>query len=430
MKRTWLIVFGDFVSFLVAFIFLILIRFNKQDYSSVIDSHMIPFLYLYIIWAFIFYIFGLYNIFSIKPTISNSKRWVTALLSSFVVGILLFYFVPFFGITPKFNLLIQVVIFGIFSYLLRRIIYKIFSNSITQPTLIVGNSLGLLALEKIITKNPQIGLRIIKHFKNINEVNLDYSKAKNVIIILDKSEDTLDNNIITFYKNGVDIIDTARAYEKYLYKIPVDYIDISFIIENVHIGKNYLYTYIIRAINVIFSLLVLVFTSPLLIISSIFIYLHDKGPIFYTQERVGLNGKVFKLIKLRSMIIDSEKNGAMWCTGQNDSRVTPIGRIIRKLHIDEIPQMINILKGDISLVGPRPERPEFVNILSEQIPYYSLRHIVRPGFTGWAQIKYRYANTVEDSKEKFEYDLYYIKNRNVFLDLEIISKTIRIIFTH
>ena len=114
----------------------------------------------------------------------------------------------------------------------------------------------------------------------------------------------------------------------------------------------------------------------------------------------------------------------------NDNRITPIGKIIRKLHIDEIPQMINILKGDITLVGPRPEHPLFVKLLEESIPHYELRHVIRPGFTGWAQIKYRYARTIDDSREKFEYDLYYIKNRNIFLDFGVILKTIQIVFTH
>ena len=127
--------------------------------------------------------------------------------------------------------------------------------------------------------------------------------------------------------------------------------------------------------------------------------------------------------------MDSEMNGAVWAN-KNDGRITPVGKIIRKLHIDEIPQMINILKGDISLVGPRPERPEFVTKLEATVPHYELRHIIRPGFTGWAQIKYRYASTMEDSKEKFEFDLYYIKNKNIFLDFAIILKTIQIIFTH
>jgi lipopolysaccharide/colanic/teichoic acid biosynthesis glycosyltransferase len=204
----------------------------------------------------------------------------------------------------------------------------------------------------------------------------------------------------------------------------------SFIVDNVNFKKDILYNVLTFLINKIFAIVILLLSSPLTIISAIFIYLHDKGPIFYTQARVGLNGKTFKLYKLRSMTINSEKDGAMWCTGHDDARITPVGKVIRKLHIDEIPQMINILKGEISLVGPRPERPEFVAPLEKTIPHYSLRHVIRPGFTGWAQIKYHYARTEEDSKEKFEYDLYYIKNRNIFLDLGIIARTIQIIFTH
>ncbi len=129
------------------------------------------------------------------------------------------------------------------------------------------------------------------------------------------------------------------------------------------------------------------------------------------------------------MVENAEKNGAAWCE-KKDNRITPVGRVMRKLHIDEIPQMLNVLRGDISFVGPRPERPEFVSLLEGSIPQYCFRHIIHPGFTGWAGIKYKYANTVESSKEKFEYDLYYIKNQNIFLDFGIVLKTIQIIFTH
>jgi len=338
--------------------------------------------------------------------------------------------VPIFGISPKLNLVIQVVLFGFFSFLFRRIIYSLFAKTITEPSILVGNSDYLIELKKTIEMNPQIGLRVINHFNNINEVTLGLKNIKNLVIILDKKTDGKDQSILNFYKQGVEIIDTAKAYEKYLLKIPVAYIDLSFIIENVNIQKDIFYKFLTFIINIIFSLTILIILSPFLIISMMLIYLHDKGPIFYTQKRVGLNDKIFKLYKLRSMIIDSEKDGAKWSTGKDDPRVTHIGRIIRKLHIDEIPQMINILKGDISLVGPRPERPEFVTPLEGTIPHYNLRHIIRPGFTGWAQIKYRYANTTDASKEKFEYDLYYIKNRNIFLDLGIIIRTIQIIFTH
>ncbi|MEZ4114028.1 MAG: sugar transferase [Candidatus Paceibacterota bacterium] len=149
----------------------------------------------------------------------------------------------------------------------------------------------------------------------------------------------------------------------------------------------------------------------------------------YKQKRVGKDSEHFLIWKLQSMKQNAEKNGAVWAE-EKDSRITRFGKILRKLHIDEIPQMINVLKGDINLVGPRPERPEFVEKLEKEIPYYFLRHSITPGFTGWAQIKYRYARTVDDSQDKFEYDLYYLKNRNVFLDFGIIIKTIQIIFTH
>lgn len=430
MNRAGLILWGDFMAFWVSFILLILIRFESKNYMHAINEHFLPFTILYLSWILIFYIFGLYDLFSIKPTIPYLKRWIIALLCSFAVGIIFFYYVPMFGIAPKVNLIIQIVGFGFFSFLSRRIIYNLFSKTIIQPTILIGDSIYLSELEKTIIKNPQIGLKIIGYYRKISDIKVNLEKIKNLVIILDKDIETQDQNILNFYKKGVEIIDTAKAYEKYLYKIPVGYIDISFIVENVRIRMDTFYKAVTFMINIIFSVVILIICSPLLIIGSLLIYTHDKGPILYIQERVGLNGKVFKLYKLRSMIIESEKDGAKWCTGNNDSRITPVGKIIRKLHIDEIPQMINILKGDLSLVGPRPERPEFVNLLDKDIPYYSFRHVIRPGFTGWAQIKYRYANTTEDSKEKFEYDLYYIKNRNIFIDFGIILRTIQIIFTH
>ena len=358
-----------------------------------------------------------------------------ALLCSFGVGILLFYFVPIFGISPKINLVIQTVGFGVFSFIFRRIIYILFSKAITQPTIFIGDSPSISELKKEIENNPQSGLQIIGYFKNINEINLDLNKLKNLIIILDKDTKTQNQNILDFYRKGIKIIDTAKAYEKYLYKIPVEYIDISFMIDNIETKKDRLYSFITFVINKIFAILILIVTSPLLLIAIMAKLIEDGRPIFIKQKRVGLNGKVFDLYKLRSMIVlspdGSAENGSpVWATGASDNRVTPVGKVTRKLHIDEIPQVINILKGDISLVGPRPERPEFVDLLNKEIPYYSFRHIIRPGFTGWAQIKYRYANTVDSSREKFEYDLYYIKNRNIFIDFGIIMRTIQIIFTH
>jgi lipopolysaccharide/colanic/teichoic acid biosynthesis glycosyltransferase len=158
---------------------------------------------------------------------------------------------------------------------------------------------------------------------------------------------------------------------------------------------------------------------------AIAIKLESHGPIFYTQERVGKNGRTFKIIKFRSMRVDAEQvSGPVWA-GEDDPRVTLVGRIIRRLRFDELPQFINVLRGDMNFVGPRPERPVFVEQLSEIIPYYSQRHLVKPGLTGWAQIKYPYGSSVEDAIEKLMYDLYYIKNQSLLLDAMIAFETVK-----
>lgn len=149
----------------------------------------------------------------------------------------------------------------------------------------------------------------------------------------------------------------------------------------------------------------------------------NRGPLFYAQERVGKNGKVFKIIKLRSMIINAEKEGAVWAAKQ-DNRVTRFGKILRKMRIDEIPQFFNVLKGEMSVIGPRPERPIFVKELSEQIPFYEVRHVIKPGLTGWAQVKRDYGSSADDALEKLQYDLFYIKKRSVYLDVNILIKTL------
>lgn len=183
-----------------------------------------------------------------------------------------------------------------------------------------------------------------------------------------------------------------------------------------------------RIFDIFVSLLILVLTSPIFIVTAFLIWIGGLGrkPIFYRQNRVGLGGKEFAVLKFRSMKVDAEKNGAQFAK-KNDSRVTFIGQIIRKTRIDELPQLINVLKGDMSFVGPRPERPEFVSGFINEIPHYDLRHSVKPGISGWAQICYPYGDNIEDTKNKLKYDLYYIKNYSLFLDLTIIFQTVQVV---
>ena len=182
-----------------------------------------------------------------------------------------------------------------------------------------------------------------------------------------------------------------------------------------------------RLFDICASCLLLVLTLPLLLITALLVPLESKGPVFYRQERVGQGGATFMVLKFRSMRTDAEKNGTPQWAGQNDSRVTRIGAFIRKVRIDELPQILNVLRGEMSFVGPRPERPFFVEQLTQQIPYYSYRHNVKPGITGWAQICYPYGASVEDAIEKLQYDLYYTKNHSLFLDIIILFQTMQVI---
>jgi sugar transferase (PEP-CTERM system associated) len=183
-----------------------------------------------------------------------------------------------------------------------------------------------------------------------------------------------------------------------------------------------------RAANVALAAVGLILSLPLMLLVAIAIKLDSPGPIFYTQERVGKGGRRFRIIKFRSMRVDAEQeSGPKWAEF-NDPRITRVGQIIRRLRLDELPQFINVLRGDMNFIGPRPERPEFVEKLSQLIPYYSQRHLVRPGLTGWAQINYHYGASIEDAIEKLQYDLYYIKNRSFLLDAVIFFETIKIVF--
>jgi exopolysaccharide biosynthesis polyprenyl glycosylphosphotransferase len=165
---------------------------------------------------------------------------------------------------------------------------------------------------------------------------------------------------------------------------------------------------------------------PIIVVTAILIKIESRGPVFYKQERIGKNGRPFVLMKFRSMKMDAEKAGPVWASKQDD-RTTRVGRIIRKVRIDEIPQFWNILRGEMSFVGPRPERPHFVDQLALEIPYYAQRHLIAPGLTGWAQIKYPYGASIEDAREKLQYDLFYIKNHSLLLDAIILFETIKII---
>lgn len=180
-----------------------------------------------------------------------------------------------------------------------------------------------------------------------------------------------------------------------------------------------------RGLDIAAATALLLVSAPLMLVAAIAIKLDSPGPVLYRQRRIGCNGREFDMFKFRSMVVDAERNGAQWAA-ENDRRVTRIGRILRKTRFDEIPQTFNILRGEMSFVGPRPERPEFVRVLEKEIPNYHLRHVVRPGLTGWAQVKYVYGASVDDARIKLQYDLHYIRRFTLLLDIVIMLMTVRV----
>lgn len=227
--------------------------------------------------------------------------------------------------------------------------------------------------------------------------------------------------------SGVRVTDLARYFERVHGQVPIESLKVSWLIYGEGFRQNAFRNGIKRCLDLILSALLMILTAPLIFVVAFLIALEGGGPIVYRQQRVGYRGRTFTTFKLRSMRHDAEKDGKAEWAMVNDARVTRIGKVIRRTRIDELPQLLNILKGEMSFVGPRPERPEFVAMLTEQIPFYAVRHSVRPGLTGWAQVRYSYGASVEQSVRKLEYDLYYVKNHTLLLDIVILFETVRVV---
>jgi sugar transferase (PEP-CTERM system associated) len=226
---------------------------------------------------------------------------------------------------------------------------------------------------------------------------------------------------------GVPIMDLAGFYERAKAEVPVDSLKASWLVYGEGFVQGLGRALTKRTFDVISSAILLALASPLMLATVVAIRLDSRGPIIYRQERVGLGGRKFMCMKFRSMRVDAEKDGvARWAT-KNDSRITRVGAFIRKTRIDELPQLFSVLSGEMSMVGPRPERPTFVDQLRSQIPYYDLRHTVKPGLTGWAQVRFSYGASVEDARRKHQFDLYYVKNNSLVLDLLVLMETVSVV---
>ena len=314
----------------------------------------------------------------------------------------------------------------IFSGLSQYFISLFLSNKFSNKS--IWLFLGNLDREKYF-KNL-IGSKTNVQIKQLDHINESIVQLNAKGIVIDDEEIFKKKNIqflFKIHKKGIKVMNISNWCERYLNRYPSELIKLSEIIEGKFSHDSFSFkAKIKRIIESILSLIIIILASPIILLAGLFIKIEDGGPIFYSQIRNGFEGKQFRIIKLRTMIINAEKYGEQWAE-KSDSRITKTGHYLRKLRIDELPQLLLVLSGEMSLIGPRPERPKIDNLLRKHIQNYDLRYSIKPGISGWAQVNYPYGASIEDSKLKLSYDIYYIKNFSILLDLMILFKTIKII---
>ncbi len=451
-----LILLADFITVNLAWLVFVFVRVESGWFELIAKPDvLLPMIVVYFYWLVVFTFVGMYRTWF---AMSRFDEISTLFKASFVGVFILFFLILYDDYSSGVHTSVQFFIFmywimflgfvGTGRLFIRALQRRLLIKGIgRRNAVIVGFNSKANEIHDSIVKHRALGLDIVayagvdaselkKSYQNVYvtdtfhnlEKMIDKYQIKNVIISLGRHEDEIILEVISRcegknveIKMAPDLYDiiSGQAKVAQLYSSPL----IDVMPELMPEWEKKLK----RLMDIILSFILIVITSPITLLTALAIRLESKGPIFYKQERMGQNGKVFKIYKFRSMVQDAEKHtGPVWSM-KDDPRITNVGKFIRRVRIDEIPQVINILKGDMSFVGPRPERPFFVEKLSQEIPLYKRRLKVRPGVTGWAQVKHKYDESVEDVKVKLKYDLFYIENMSLRMDFKIIFRTVFVV---
>jgi exopolysaccharide biosynthesis polyprenyl glycosylphosphotransferase len=445
--RQFILFLGDILLLYGSLLLALSIRSQSIITAETWSAHWPIFSYAFLIWIIALYTAGLYELNNIR---NNLKFFAT---SSQVMGINIllaisfFYVLPQAQLTPKTILILTgIIFFGLF-ILWRHIAHKTISKTtLKRNVLVIGGNNTVKELTELLDHNPQFGYQIaailshnahdhpgnLADYKDPNQLSTVLKKHKISVVVMDnlsRESKKLINNLYQHLGEKLEFISLDRFYEAIAKRISLETIDQFWFIENLQEGKKRLYDLGKRLVDILVGFLGGIITLIFIPLIGLLILATNGKPIFFTQTRLGKNGKPFKAIKFRTMIKDAEKSGPQIAV-KNDNRVTKLGKALRMTRLDEIPQLFNIIRGEMSFVGPRPERPEFVEELEKDIPYYRERLLVKPGLTGWDQISGEYHSASKaDSLKKLQYDLYYIKNRSLFLDVGIILKTIKTVLS-
>ncbi|MFP4536149.1 MAG: sugar transferase [Spirochaetaceae bacterium] len=436
---------GDIVLLYLSLGIVLLLRYGGPYLNQEYQAHLLPFTILYGFWVINFYVMDLYNI----SAPFNHKHYLYSMMVNVGVAVLFFYAFPGLEISPKTNLALIALVFTILFYSWHFLVNKILDTmGIRRPVVIIGSDPPARELAEKIHRNDRLGYRVVGIVRDdedplpawvwndgvtvMNDMDeltvLAREERVHTIVVSDQRFQSVYGELYDLIPLRINFFQLTSFWEAFDETIPIYATQETWFLENFNRGPNKAYHFIKRIIDLLLAVLLLPLILLLSFFTAILVKLTSKGPAIYRQVRVGRNEKNFTIYKFRSMVVDAERNGAQWA-GENDPRITPFGRFMRKTRLDELPQIINVLQGQMSFIGPRPERPEFVRELSRSIPHYHLRHLVKPGLTGWAQVKYRYGSSEEDAATKLMYDLYYVKNVSFVLDLKIALKTILIVLS-
>lgn len=446
-KKRVLLIIVDLIIVIGSMFLSSIIRIGLHDGLHYIEANYMAFCLIGVIYFFAFYVAGLYDFLQDFRLPYNLLTIACTSIIAFAIVMFCFY--------VNLSLRLGRGIFLINGILITSFLISwryLYSHLTAHPqflkkSLIVGAGWAGKTILEEIKKTQGSGLQVVGFIDDdktkigseidglsvlggrddLLEIVKRHKISQIVLAITHEKHADLIKALIKCSQKGVNIIDMLALYESLTAKIPFKHINDLWLLNSMVGKSNFYVKRIKRCMDNFFSIIMLAILSPLIPVIAILIKTGSQGSVFYIQERLGKDGRPFNIIKFRSMIQNAEETTGVVCTTDHDSRITRVGRFLRKWRLDEVPQLVNVIKGDMSLVGPRPERSVFINSYQEKIPFYSQRLTVRPGITGWAQIKYPYASSFEQTEEKLKYDLYYIKNISFTLDCVILLQTIKVI---
>ncbi len=420
-----LLVILDLGSLYTSLWLMLQVVYEQNITAEFFQLHVYAFSFLFPLWIIIFYIEGLY---SLRIRYSGlSIALIRSMNFNAVISFLFFYLLPFFEITPRFNLVVFMLISLVVLFVIRKLAFMILTlQNLKLNVCLVSESDIEKDLKEFFENRPYLGFQILKHMKCFS---LEEIPKETHCVVVDRNlfdRKGFRSFVETEVKTKRHLIELSKFYEENTGRIPVSVINSSWILEHCGYKKSRVNLVLKWLMDKLLSSILFILLSLPMLLVSLLVLIFKGRPILYSQIRTGLNNKPYRIYKFRTMVNNAEKKGEAQWADPNDSRVTFLGKILRKTRLDELPQLWNILKGDMSLIGPRPERPEMIeNKLEKLTPFYNYRHILKPGVTGWAQVNFRYGYSEEDAMTKLQYDLYYIKNQSLWLDIKILLKTIK-----